>query len=157
MTRDMWHMVGGEHSVKISSPQLLWFGIDSTLNIFPQTMTESVNESVNDGGDWRTAPASPGLLNMCLKLFTSYCLIRASTFQGIALILWLCWMLAFFFSDLNCLFENVHGSQSAVTMSTMKQLWWAMRDIFCTCILYFFWVKYIWIFDVQFEPIYYQV
>ena len=62
MTRDMWHMMGGEHSFKISAPQLLWFGIDSTLNIFPQTMTESVNESINYGGDCRTAPATPGLL-----------------------------------------------------------------------------------------------
>ena len=26
-------------------------------------MTQSVNESVNDGGDCRTAPATPGLLN----------------------------------------------------------------------------------------------
>ena len=55
-------MVGGEHSLKISAPQLLWFGIDSTLNIFPQTITESVNELINDGGDCRTAPATPGLL-----------------------------------------------------------------------------------------------
>ena len=47
MTRDMWHMVGGEHSLKISAPQLLWFGIDSTLNIFPQTMTQLMNERVN--------------------------------------------------------------------------------------------------------------
>ena len=32
--------------------------------IFPQTMTESVNQLINDGGDCRTAPATPGLLNM---------------------------------------------------------------------------------------------
>ena len=37
-------MVGGERSLKISAPQLLWFGIDSTLNIFPQTMNELINE-----------------------------------------------------------------------------------------------------------------
>ena len=42
----MWHMVGGEHSLKISAPQLLWFGIDSTLNIFPQTM--SVNQLITE-------------------------------------------------------------------------------------------------------------
>ena len=32
-TRDMQHMVGGEHSVIISAPQLLRLGIDSVLNI----------------------------------------------------------------------------------------------------------------------------
>ena len=57
-------MVGGEHSLKISAPQLLWFGIDSTLNIFPQTMTQLMNELINDRGDCRTAPATPGLLNI---------------------------------------------------------------------------------------------
>ena len=57
-------MVGGEQSLTISSPQLLWFGIDSTLNILPQTMTQLMNELINDGGDGRTAPATPGLLNM---------------------------------------------------------------------------------------------
>ena len=30
--------VGTGNSLKISAHQLLWFGIDSTLNIFPQTM-----------------------------------------------------------------------------------------------------------------------
>ena len=55
-------MVGGEHSLKISAPQLLWFGIDSTLNIFPQTMNHLMNELISDGGDYRTAPATPGLL-----------------------------------------------------------------------------------------------
>ena len=47
LTHDMWHMVVGEHFLKISAPQLLWFGIDSTLNIFPQTMSQSVNELIN--------------------------------------------------------------------------------------------------------------
>ena len=49
-------MVGGEHSLKISAPQLLWFGIDSALNIFPQTITFLINyEAV-----YRTALATPG-------------------------------------------------------------------------------------------------
>ena len=61
-------MVGGEHSLKISAPQLLWFGIDSTLNIFPQTISESVTELMNHGGDCRTAPATPGLLTI-LNIF----------------------------------------------------------------------------------------
>ena len=32
-THDMWHMVEGEHSLKISASQLLRFGIDSALKI----------------------------------------------------------------------------------------------------------------------------
>ena len=57
MTRDTWHLTydtrhvthgGGEHSLKISGPQLLWFGIDITSNIFPQTITESVNELITE-------------------------------------------------------------------------------------------------------------
>ena len=55
----MRHMVGGEHSLKISAPQLLWFGIDSVLKI----MNERITQSVNDEGVYRTAPATPGLLN----------------------------------------------------------------------------------------------
>ena len=38
MTHDMWHMLEDEHSLKISAPQLLWFGTDSALNIFQQTI-----------------------------------------------------------------------------------------------------------------------
>ena len=63
-------MVGGEHSLQISAPQLLWFGIDSALKIFPQTMSQSVNESINDGGDCKTAPTTLGLL-MISSLMTS--------------------------------------------------------------------------------------
>ena len=48
MTPDMWHMVGGENSLKISAPQLLWFGIDSTLNIFPQTIAELMNQLITE-------------------------------------------------------------------------------------------------------------
>ena len=32
-------------------------------------MTESVNESINDGGDCRTAPATPGLLKIIAKYY----------------------------------------------------------------------------------------
>ena len=57
-------MVGGEHSLKISAPQLLWFGIDSALKIYPQTMTQLMNELINDEAVCRTAPATPGLLKI---------------------------------------------------------------------------------------------
>ena len=58
-------MVRGEHSLKISVPQLLWFSIDSALKIFPQNMTELMNELMNDEAVCRTAPATPGLLKNC--------------------------------------------------------------------------------------------
>ena len=44
VTRDMWHMVGGEHSLKISAPQLSLFGIDSVLKILKERMTQLINE-----------------------------------------------------------------------------------------------------------------
>ena len=62
MTRDMWHMVGGEHSLKISGPKLLRFGIDSVLKILNERMTQLMNKSISDEGVCRTAPATPGLL-----------------------------------------------------------------------------------------------
>ena len=55
-------MVGEEHSLKTSAPQLLLFGIDSVLKILNKRITKSVNESVNDEGVYRTALAPPGLL-----------------------------------------------------------------------------------------------
>ena len=62
----MWHMVGDEHSLKVLAPQLLRFGIDSVLKILNERMTQImtywINESVNDEGVYRTAPATPGLL-----------------------------------------------------------------------------------------------
>ena len=36
-------MVGGEHSLKTSAPQLLLFGIDSVLKILNERITESLN------------------------------------------------------------------------------------------------------------------
>ena len=54
--------MGYEHSLKISAPQLLRFGIDSVLKILNERMTQLINELMNDGGVYRTAPATPGLL-----------------------------------------------------------------------------------------------
>ena len=48
MTPDMWHMVGGERSLKISAPQLLWFGIDSVLKILNKRITDSINECMDE-------------------------------------------------------------------------------------------------------------
>ena len=67
MTCDMWHvtcdmrhMVGDEHSLKISAPQLL--RIEHVLNILNERIIYQMNEWMRDGGDCRTAPATPGLV-----------------------------------------------------------------------------------------------
>ena len=39
MTRDMWHMVGGENFLNISAPQPLQFGIGSVLKILNEWIT----------------------------------------------------------------------------------------------------------------------
>ena len=64
-------MVGGEHSLKISAPQLLRFGIDSVLKILNERMTfnESINEIINHKAVYRTAPATLGLLLLLLFVY----------------------------------------------------------------------------------------
>ena len=65
-------MGGGDHSLKSSAPQLLWFGTEGVMKIFSQRMTyrtnETINESINDEGVCRTATATPGLLNKAQTL-----------------------------------------------------------------------------------------
>ena len=39
LTPNMLHMLGDEHSLKISAPQLLQFGIVSVLNILKERIT----------------------------------------------------------------------------------------------------------------------
>ena len=46
VTHDMWHIVVGERSLKISTPKLFWFVLDSVLKIL----------------NYRTALATPSLL-----------------------------------------------------------------------------------------------
>ena len=60
---DTWHETHGgcEHSLKISAPQLLLFGIDCVLKILNKRITYWINEWINDKGVYRTAPATPGL------------------------------------------------------------------------------------------------
>ena len=57
MTYDMWHMVGGEHSLNMLAPQFLRFGIDSVLKILNESIY-LINEPMNDKGVYRTAPAT---------------------------------------------------------------------------------------------------
>ena len=55
-------MVGGEHSLKMSAPQLLWFGIDSVLKILNKKARP--DKSMNDEGVYKTAPTTPGLVKI---------------------------------------------------------------------------------------------
>ena len=66
-------MVGGEHSLKITAPKLLWFGIDSVLKILNERINDScLYKLINHKGVYRTDPAKPGLLitSPCLKFVT---------------------------------------------------------------------------------------
>ena len=54
MTPETWlvtqaksHMVGGEHSLKISAPQLLRFGIDRVLKIMNERINQLMKEWMN--------------------------------------------------------------------------------------------------------------
>ena len=59
-------MVGGEHSLKIAGPLLLWIGSEGVLKLFSQRMTQCLNELMSDKGVCRTAPATEGLLNILI-------------------------------------------------------------------------------------------
>ena len=69
----MWHMMGGEHFLKMSAPQLLGLGIESVLMILNKRITQWMNQWISDKDVCRTAPATPGLLSIyvgfleCLK------------------------------------------------------------------------------------------
>ena len=54
VTGDMWQVEEGEHCLKISAPLLYWLGNEGLLNIL----------SMSNEGAFRTAPATPGLLNI---------------------------------------------------------------------------------------------
>ena len=43
VTGEMWQMVGGEHSLKMSAPQLLRFGIDGVLKILNKRISQLIN------------------------------------------------------------------------------------------------------------------
>ena len=75
----MLHMVGGEHYLIMSAPKLLRFGIDSVLKIVNENMTQSINQSINDKGVCRTAPATLGLLNKFYVTGTNKCFTSSST------------------------------------------------------------------------------
>ena len=63
----MLHMVGGEHSLKISAPQLLRFGCNDVLKVWRKRVTHPLNESMSYKGDCRTAAATQGLLKINME------------------------------------------------------------------------------------------
>ena len=63
LTPDTCHMVGGEHSLKISAPLLLQFGFNDVLTVWRKMVTDWLNESISDKGDCRIVPATTSLLN----------------------------------------------------------------------------------------------
>ena len=63
MTRDTWHIVWDKHSLIFFAPKPFGFGIESVWKIF-WLKDDSINESLNHGGNCRTAPATPGLSNI---------------------------------------------------------------------------------------------
>ena len=70
VTPDMWHMTpicgGGEPSLKISASYLVLVLSYCLLNIFTKDdpVNELMNKLMNKEGVCRTAPATPGLLNI---------------------------------------------------------------------------------------------
>ena len=61
-------MVGGQHSLKISAPQPIRFGIDSVLKILNKRITQLMNHK----GVYRTAAGTPGLLITLSKYKQAY-------------------------------------------------------------------------------------
>ena len=54
-----------EHFLKISP--VFWFGIGSVWKIF-ELKDDLIIQLMSNRGDCRTAPATPGLFNKCLRL-----------------------------------------------------------------------------------------
>ena len=52
LTSDMGHMVGGEHSLKILGPFLLWFGCNDVLNVQRKRVIDWSTEWMNQWQRW---------------------------------------------------------------------------------------------------------
>ena len=59
-------MVGAEHFLKISAPQLLPFGIDSALKMLNERITQLVNQSQRC---LQNSPGYTGSVNKCCEVF----------------------------------------------------------------------------------------
>ena len=58
-TSDRWHVVGGEHSSKF---QLSSYHGSGVMMLWRFWRKSAISDFISDGGDCRTAPATPGLL-----------------------------------------------------------------------------------------------
>ena len=68
----MWHLLGGEHSVKISASLLFRFARESGLKIWSKRIAQLINQLIKYKGDFSTAPATPGLLTCFLEELIQY-------------------------------------------------------------------------------------
>ena len=66
---DMWHIVRGEHSLKMSAPYLLGLGLFSVLKILNKWITDLINQLINE---WltRVFVEQPRLHRVCNFLST---------------------------------------------------------------------------------------
>ena len=64
VTRDTWHIVWDEQFLKISAPKLFRFAIEGVLNIYFHKPWLTLLTLMSDKAVYRTAPATPGLLNI---------------------------------------------------------------------------------------------
>ena len=75
VTHDMWHMtfsVGWPLSRNVSSLALLVLDWQCLEDIWTKgSLKQSVSQLISNGGDWRTAPATPGLL-ITIKFWWSF-------------------------------------------------------------------------------------
>ena len=59
--------MGAVHSLNMLAPQLLQFGSGDVLKIWRKRLTHLMNELMSNEGVCRTAPATPGLLDIALQ------------------------------------------------------------------------------------------
>ena len=75
LTYDMWHVTqGGGWTFSQNFSSLLWFGIDSALKIFPQTMTELMNELINYSVT-KVIVKQPRIHRVCKKKDKTRCVV----------------------------------------------------------------------------------
>ena len=63
---DVWNVThrGRWTFSQVSDPYLIWFGSEGVLKIWRKRMSYWMNQWIIDKGFFRTAPATPGLLNI---------------------------------------------------------------------------------------------
>ena len=109
VTRDMWHVTydtwwGVNILSKFQLPSSYGLGVMIIRSFGGKgSLTESINEWINDKGDCRTAPATPGLLvfktTNILGVYMTYVntfknknILKENTFNISQLFLFVCWI-----------------------------------------------------------------